>query len=233
MKAWKGYWGGAPKIDEMMLHFYTNKDTLAADLDLGVIDMTNQIGTAQFSKYESKEGFEAHKAVHDRFDCLEINCYEGKSLGHPVLLDPRFRQALAWAIDNEKIAKIPYMGYALPGTSLLPAEFWKAPLDYHWEPPADVIRSYDPEQAKQILDEAGYTDTDGDGIREYKGKPIELRLWGDPEVAVRLHHRQAHRRAGSRTSASRSTFHDGVQLRSSTRSSTTWATCTPPTGTSA
>jgi len=182
MKAWKGYWGGAPKIDEMMMHFYTNKDTLAADLDLGVIDMTNQIGTAQFSKYESKEGFEAHKAVHDRFDCMEINCYKGKSLGNPVLLDPSFRQALAWAIDNEKIAKIPYMGYALPGTSLLPAEFWKAPLDYHWEPPSDVVRSFDPEKAKQILDEAGYTDTDGDGIREYKGKPIELRLWGDPEV---------------------------------------------------
>jgi peptide/nickel transport system substrate-binding protein len=182
LKAWKGYWGGAPKIDEMIMDFYTNGESLAADLDLGVIDMTNQLGTAQFRKYENKPGFAAQVAVHDRFDCMEINCYKGKSLGKPVLLDPKFRQALAWAIDNEKVCKVSYMGYATPGTSILPADFWKAPFDYHWEPPAGVKRSYDPEKAKQILDDAGYKDTDGDGIREYKGKPIELRLMGDPEA---------------------------------------------------
>jgi len=182
LKAWEGYWGGRAKIDEMILHLYTNKDTLAADLDLGVIDMTNQIGTAQFSKYQNQPGFKAQLAVHDRFECMEMNCYTGPSLGHPVLKDPAFRQAIAWAIDNQKILDVAYMGYGRVATSLLPAEFWKDPTDYHWEPPADVKRTYDPEKAKQILDEAGYTDNDGDGIREYKGKPIELRLWGDPET---------------------------------------------------
>jgi peptide/nickel transport system substrate-binding protein len=182
MKANKDYWGGAPKIDEHILHFYTNQDTVAADLDLGVIDMSGFIAPAQFAKYQDKAGVTAHAAIHDRFECLEMNCYAGKSLGHPALADPKFRDALAWAIDNEKIVNIAYNGYAIPGSSLLPAEYWKAPQDYHWTPPADVLRHYDPEKAKQLLDEAGYKDTNGDGVREYKGEPIKLRLWGDTEI---------------------------------------------------
>ena len=186
LKTWEGYWGGRANIDEMIMHLYTNAETLASDLELGVLDMTNQLGTAAFAKYEGKPGFAAEEAVHDRFDCLEFNSYEGKSLGHPVLRDPKFRQALAWAMDNQKICEVSYMGYMAPGTSILPNDFWKAPLDYHWEPPADVKRSFDPEKAKQLLDEAGYRDTDGDGIREYKGKPIELSLLGDPEYPADL-----------------------------------------------
>ena len=178
----KDYWGGAPKIDETVLHIYTNPDTLSADLELGVIDWTRDMPPSQFAKYEGRDGFAAVKVVRDRFDMLSINCYEGRSLGHPALLDPKFRTALAWAIDAGKIVDIAYMGFGDVATSLLPSSFWKEPLDYHWDPPADVRRTFDPEKARQILDEAGYKDTDGDGIREYKGKPITLRLWGDAEI---------------------------------------------------
>ena len=58
---------------------------------------------------------------------------------------------------------------------------WVDP-DYHWQPPADVMYTYDPAKAKAMLDAAGYKDTDGDGIREDKsGKPIKLRLWARAE----------------------------------------------------
>ena len=176
------YWGGAPKIDETILHIYTNPDTLSADLDLGVIDWTRDMPPAHFPKYEGREGLAADEVVTLRTDLLEMNCYPGKSRGHPALLDPKFRAALAWAVDAEKIVDIAYMGFAGVGSSILPAEFWKEPLDYHWEPSDDTRRTFDPEKARQILDEAGYKDTDGDGIREYKGKPITLRLWGDAEI---------------------------------------------------
>ncbi|HQJ26417.1 MAG TPA: ABC transporter substrate-binding protein, partial [Thermoleophilia bacterium] len=159
MVANKDYWGGAPKIDETILHIYTNPDTLSADLDLGVIDWTRDMPPAHFPKYEGREGLAADEVVTLRTDLLEMNCYPGKSRGHPALLDPKFRAALAWAVDAEKIVDIAYMGFAGVGSSILPAEFWKDPLDYHWEPPADVKRTFDPEKARQILDEAGYKDT--------------------------------------------------------------------------
>ena len=67
------------------------------------------------------------------------------------------------------------------GTTMIPPGQFPEDWDAHWEPPADVAYGFDLEKAKQLLDEGGYTDSDGDGIREYKGKPIKLRLWARSE----------------------------------------------------
>jgi peptide/nickel transport system substrate-binding protein len=52
----------------------------------------------------------------------------------------------------------------------------REPLDDHWDPAPGSAYSFDIAKAKAALDAAGYKDTDGDGIREYKGEPIELSL---------------------------------------------------------
>ena len=68
-----------------------------------------------------------------------------------------------------------------PGTTAIPPDEFPADWDAHYEPTAEEMYSFDLEKAGQLLDEAGYTDNDGDGLREYKGKPIELRLWARSE----------------------------------------------------
>jgi peptide/nickel transport system substrate-binding protein len=86
-----------------------------------------------------------------------------------VTTDPAFRKAFEYAIDRDVLVNRVKLGYGSPGTTVVMQPKWH-------DDPSDVI-TYDPEEAKRILDEAGYVDTDGDGIREgHDGKPLELRF---------------------------------------------------------
>ena len=177
MKANKDYWQGAPQVDELIFQIYSNPSTMVEDLRSGRIDAAQNVPVAEFKKLEQTPGIEPVAYINFNWDYLNFNCYTGAgSLGNPVLKDARFRVALDYAIDREKLVSIAYGGEAVPGTTVLPSHSWQDP-DYHWQPPAGVLRTFDLEKAKSLLDAAGYTDTNGDGVRDAKGKPITLRLW--------------------------------------------------------
>jgi len=180
MKANEDYWGGAPKIDELIFTIYKNNDTLAADLSSGLIQFAG-VTPAAFQKFKSDPAKTAQFATYQAYDNIGFNCYTGPSRGHPACKDPAFRSALGWAIDTKALTSIAYGGAAAPATSILPADYWPKDADFHWQPPAGELRTYDPAKANELLDEAGYKDTDGDGTRDYKGKPIKLRLWASNE----------------------------------------------------
>ena len=173
MVANKDYWGGAPKVDELFFENYKSADTMTADLKQGAIDAAVELPQAQFPSVQSTDGVTGLKGTHWRFNELGFNCYDSPdSMGNPVLLDPKFRGALNWAIDRQKIVDVAFFGQADTGSTLI------VPYSpYHWEPAADQAYKYDPEEAKTQLDLAGYEDVNGDGFRETKdGKPLSLRL---------------------------------------------------------
>ncbi|MEI6449798.1 MAG: ABC transporter substrate-binding protein [Actinomycetes bacterium] len=177
MAANKSYWQGAPAIDEIIFQVYKNPSTMVDDLRAGRIDAAQNIPVAEFKNLQNEPGIKALSYVFFNWDYLNFNCYEGAgSLGDPVLRDPRFRVALDYAIDRDKLVAIAYGGEAVPGTTVLPPDNWVDP-DYHWQPPEGVLRTFDLAKARSLLDEAGYKDTNGDGVRESRGKPIKLRLW--------------------------------------------------------
>ncbi len=93
----------------------------------------------------------------------------------PPMDDPAFRRALAYAIDVEKIVHNVYGDIVVPAnpTGLLP--IWDKYVD---QSVADRLGfSYDPAEAKRILADAGYKDSDGDGfIENLDGSPIELTI---------------------------------------------------------
>ena len=169
------WWGPKPKIDELYFTYFTNGDTMLQDIKAGTIDGACNLIPTQVKQLQSEPGIEARDIITDGFDQLAFNCYTGPSKGNPVLTDVDFRVALNYAVDLQKVADLVFQGYTVPGTTIIPPNYYKDP-DWHWEPPADVKYTFDPEKAKQLLDAAGYMDADGDGVREDKGKPIELRL---------------------------------------------------------
>ncbi|MGD9375696.1 MAG: peptide ABC transporter substrate-binding protein, partial [Anaerolineae bacterium] len=80
---------------------------------------------------------------------------------HPILSDVRVRRAIRMAIDVDTLTTEIFRGYNEPAWT----ELFRPPYV------CDNIPQpvYDPEQAKALLDEAGWTDQDGDGIRECHG----------------------------------------------------------------
>ena len=168
------YWGTKPSIDELIMVIYQNPDTMTQDLKTGALDYALGIPSAQFEGLASEPGLTTNAANLRYFDEICMNCYDSDdSLAHPVLRDPAFRQAISWAVDKQKIVDFAYGGYATVAQGMITPDV----PTYYWEPAADVVFGFDLEKAKQLLDAAGYADADGDGVREYKGEPITLRLW--------------------------------------------------------
>ncbi len=173
LQANKEYWAGAPKVDELIFENYRNADTMAADLKSGGIDAAVELPLAQVPSLTNTPNVKVLKGTHWRFNELGFNCYDSPdSLGNPVLLDPKFRQALNYAIDRQKIVDVAFFSQADVGSTLLPP--YSA---YHYEPTADELFTFDPDEAKTQLDLAGYEDANGDGLRETRdGKPLDLDL---------------------------------------------------------
>jgi len=82
--------------------------------------------------------------------------YVGLNLRDPILKDVRVRQALAYAIDRHAIVDYLRRGLATQAVGLLPPVSWAFAADAFSFP-------YDPGRARQLLDQAGFTDPDGDG----------------------------------------------------------------------
>jgi peptide/nickel transport system substrate-binding protein len=172
------YWRGRPRVGELIFSVYQNSDTMYQDLLGGYLQAAIELPHATYTRLTKNEDFLAIAANPYRAtSTFGFNCYTGSaSRGHPVLLDRRFRWALNFAIDKQRIADVAFDGLVEPATSILPARCYPDP-DWHWTPSASELTTYDPDKARTLLDQAGYRDTDGDGVREYDGKPITLRLW--------------------------------------------------------
>ena len=82
--------------------------------------------------------------------------YIGLNLRDPILGDVRVRQAIGYAIDRQAIVNFLRRGYARVAVGILP------PMSWAFEPQVFDF-THDPGRARQLLDQAGYPDPDGDG----------------------------------------------------------------------
>lgn len=173
-KANEDYWQGAPKLDTVTLKVIA-PETVANALETGEVDLVDSFPTDQYPDVEEKLnnveflgkidtaytyiGFKLGKWVPDD--------PENPDAGGRVEMDPdakmadvNLRRAMWYAVDNDTVGENFYNGLRWAGTTLIIPAF----PDYH--DPTIETPSYDPEMAKQILDDAGYLDVDGDGFRE-------------------------------------------------------------------
>lgn len=179
LEANKGYWGGRPHLDEIIYRIFNNNDAVAQALRSGEIDYTDGLNANLFNSLKNQPAIATHEATIPSFDEIGFNTGADETIpdsnGHPALKDPRVRQAMHHAIDKQTLVERILLGYGEVGTTIVPP-FSAA---YHYEPTPEERIDFDPQEANRILDEAGYEDTDGDGIREMPngGRPLEFRYF--------------------------------------------------------
>ena len=181
MKANPNYWGGKPAIEQVVFRLFTNEDAKVFALKKGEIDAAQDVPASAFNDLSKVKGIVTIQGQQGGFDELALNSYAGKpprdttkfGAPNPALKDLRFRQAIAYSIDKAAIVSRAYNGIGTPADALSPA------ANPEWTPKIPASQRYDfnLDKAKKLLDQAGYKDSDGNGIRNLPGggKDIVLR----------------------------------------------------------
>ncbi len=170
MEANKDYWRTTPVIDRIVYHEYSTEDLMVQALQAGEVDAVEDVPGPAIQALEGVENVELAVMDSTVIDELIINSHENGT--QPASLwDPAVRLAIAYGIDKQQIVNVAYLGYADPATTVVPTSLG----DWHNSDIVDV--PFDPEEGARVLEEAGYVDSDGDGIREdADGNPLEYRL---------------------------------------------------------
>jgi peptide/nickel transport system substrate-binding protein len=170
------YWATAPVVDEYIFRVYNSNESVVQALLKGAIDFSSVPTAALYEAVDGQPNIATAVDAAEFFYQMSFNLSDDPTSGaNPAVRDPEFRRAIAYAIDKATLVDRVARGYGTLGTTpVIPLrEFW------HWEPPPDEAITFDIAKANELLDQAGYLDTDGDGVRQMPGSndPLELRLY--------------------------------------------------------
>lgn len=160
------YYDGRPYINRVLTRIIPDLATMFLELKAGRVDqmgLTPLQYTRQTATKWFKENFNKYKYLSFGYT------YMGYNLKDWRFQDKRVRQALTTAINRDSIVEGVLLGLGVVAhTPYNPDTFWYNPNVKKFP--------YDPEKAKQMLAEAGWKDTDGDGILDKDGKPFAFTI---------------------------------------------------------
>ncbi len=156
------YWNGTPKIDELTIRTLSNGDTLSAALQAGDIDAAYGMAYEAYPNFENG-GYQ--------FSAIQTSraFFGSMNMTSPIIQDAAVRKAIAMGINKEGFVKTLLDGHGVAANGAFPDGFSTFGGEHV------TAEAYDPEGAKAVLEEAGWVDSDGDGIREKDGVKLTVR----------------------------------------------------------
>lgn len=189
------HWRGKPKLDKVVLQVVPPA-SIGEGLRTGQYDMASSYPTNQYDGVKDLTNLTvlarpelAYTYVGFKLGKYDTNEKINITDANAKMNDVKLRQAIAYAMDIEQVTEKFYQGLRSRATGLIPptfASFYDSTLEGF---------NYDPEKANALLDEAGYKDVNGDGIREDKdGNKFSINLasmaGSDTDEAIIEYYRQ-------------------------------------------
>ncbi len=157
-----GYWNGASDVDSITIKNIEDDSTRGLALQSKEQDIVQRVASTDLPTFQNDSSYQVFDTTGARVRMLLLN------QKNSALADANVRKALADSIDYESLVKV--LG---DGVTAACAPYpSSAPYGYN-----DLEKqSYNKEEAVKGLKEAGYADTDGDGIVEKDGNPLSFNL---------------------------------------------------------
>lgn len=158
------YFKAKPKVDKLVFRIIPDDTTRTMMLKTGELDVAERVSPYELENLQKDKNIKINIIQSTNFVKVGLNTQ------HEILKDVRVRQALNYAIDREMLCSTILKGLADPANTCL------APLSWGY---AKSIKgyNYDPAKAKTLLAQAGWKDSDGDGILDKDGKKLSLKFW--------------------------------------------------------
>jgi len=149
------YYGGRPYVDEVVFRLYGTLETMVMALEKGEVDVfgDSSLPVPLIEEFEANPDIAVETVPGLTLYDLVFNLHKNVSLQ-----DKNVRHAIAYGIDKDRIIDMVFMGDAVKHDGWV---YEEDPMHHPNLPQYD----YDPDKANEILDGAGYVDSDGDGIR--------------------------------------------------------------------
>lgn len=154
------YWRGKPKLDEVIISYVGDQNTLVTQLRTHEIDFATNLSLSRVPDLAGIDGIDVFGIPFTYYT------YVGFNTEHPPLDDVRIRRALTLGTDRPAIIADVTHGFALAAEGDQPPFSWA-------HSPQRLQPAYDPLAAGQLLDAAGWR-MDKDGVRRFRGRPLEL-----------------------------------------------------------
>ena len=161
MKKNPNYWDGEVPYETVEIPSIDDPNTRAMALQSGEVDMAVNIAPGDVGLFNDTGKYHVDKIASLRTVLARIN-------EKGILGDPKVRAAFISMCDRKSYNEVILKGTFIEGKAPVPPS-----LDYGFDQLSDP-NHYDIERAKKLLDEAGWKDTDGDGIRDKDGKPLSV-----------------------------------------------------------
>jgi peptide/nickel transport system substrate-binding protein len=157
------YWGTKPKLDTVVYKGVPEAITRVMMARAGELNIAQILPPDAVNSLESEDNIDVFTKSIARTRLIGFN------MEKEPFSEQKVRQAVNYAIDRDALVKYVLEGVGTPAKCLFPPEFYWANTDLNGY-------TYDPTKARKLLEEAGWVDTDDDGVLDKNGKPFEITL---------------------------------------------------------